>query len=116
MEFVELLALLKTFGGLLGVAALVTVLINIGKIFKVVKDGTADKWNQGAQLLIALILFIWGLVSPDTLDLGKVDAFAQEVADLGILIVPIIPILIKWGTAVYGWIKGLPILGYSNTK
>lgn len=55
---VDIDALVSSLPGLAGVAALITLLVNVGKRFGLVKDGQAPTWSAGLNLLALIGLFI----------------------------------------------------------
>lgn len=105
-----LLNLLLTLGG---VMSLLTVLVNVGKVVGVVKDGTASTWARGLNLLAVGALFILGTWYPDV-DIQQVDALAAQVAELGVGILAILPVMMKLSGSVHNAVRGLKIIGHSN--
>jgi len=102
------------FGLMLGYAAVVSLLVNIGKLLKWVKDGTADKWVAGANLVGVLVLYVSRIVFPD-FDPFKVDSILGEVALVGGYIFGFIGMLVE-SKITYFAAKGLPIIGASNSQ
>ena len=100
-------------GTLLGFAAFVMVLVNILKYFGVVKDGTADKWVAGLNLLGILLLYFTRLVRPE-FDVLPVDATLKEVAVVGTAILSYV-IMIGGSRLSYEAVRNLPLIGKSNT-
>lgn len=76
------LNILIQIGGLVGVAAAIAALINVGKTFGLVKDGDAGAWSAALNLIALAVLVALKLYRPD-LDLEELDvqigAFAQVV-------------------------------------
>lgn len=76
------LNILIQIGGLIGVAAAIAALINVGKTFGLVKDGDAGAWSAALNLVALAVLVALKLYRPD-IDLEKVDvqvgAFAQVI-------------------------------------
>lgn len=107
-------SILAQFATLLGFAAMVSVIINILKYFKVVKDGTADKWVAGFNFLGVLALFIIRLVNPD-LDISLIDKNIGQFAIFAQYVLSFIVTLLG-SKATYLATKGLPLIGKSNTE
>lgn len=76
MTFEQLIA---TFASLGGVAALIAVLINIGKTIGWVKDGQAPTWSAGANLIGLIALFVLQATGHTDLVPG-LDTQASELA------------------------------------
>jgi hypothetical protein len=102
---------LVIFATLLGFSALVSFLVNTGKFFGIVKDGDADKWVAGLNLIGVLALYAVKLFIPD-FDPVPIDAAMQEIAAVGVFIFGYLSMI--FGSRVtYGLTKGLPIVGKS---
>jgi hypothetical protein len=74
-----LVSLTVQFFSLLGVAALIAVLVNLGKIIGVVKDGTAMYWASGLGLIAFVTLAVLGIFRPD-LSTVFLDHVALQIA------------------------------------
>lgn len=98
---------------LLGFAAFVMMLVNILKAFGVVKDGTADKWVAGFNLLGVVLLYSMRLIQPD-FDVLPVDAVFKEVAYVGTYILSFI-VMVGGSRLSYLAVRNLPLIGKSNT-
>jgi len=95
-----------------GFAALVTVIVNILKAFKVVKDGQAPTWSFVMNLIGFVAFSIVGLVNPG-FDAGAIDPTLQAVASvlvtlLELVTMPAISKLVHDLT-----MKTVPVLGFS---
>lgn len=105
--FTDVLAIL---GGLGFLGGFISVLVNIGKALKVVKDGTGDQWFQGLNILAFLVV--------GTILVFKVpvDWTAVNVV-LGVLI-SILGFVLQLitGKGTYVVTKGLPLIGYSYSE
>lgn len=103
---------------LVGIIALSTVIINILKMFGVVKDG--EGVAKAVNTILTLVLTGIGMFFPDLLSfVPAVDELAQHMADLGGLIILAIPIVIKIGNTLHDWFTGIPlvnkVIGYQLT-
>lgn len=105
---------LLEFSALIGFAALVSFIVNILKVFGVVKDGTADKWVAGFNLAGVLILYAVRLFVPD-LNILPVDSILGEIAVVGGVIFSYITMLLGSKLTYYA-AKGLPLVGKSNSE
>lgn len=96
-----------------GFAVLVSLLVNLGKKIGLVKDGYADKWHAGLQILVFILVAsidIFGL----EIDLLQVDNVAGLVADLGAILLGILGML-GIGGFTYSKVRGvIPGVGFSH--
>ena len=102
------------FTSLAGIAALISLIINVLKVFGVVKDGTAQMWSAGLNLAAMAILFALKIFVPDA-DITAVD---QKIS----LLVPVLTTVLGYivqllsSKLTYFAVKGLPIVGRSNSE
>lgn len=99
-----------------GVGALIPVLVNFGKAFGWIQDGTAPQWFVGLQLLALNLLFVAKLAG--VVDVAGIDAGLAQLAQLLALVLAII-LQIGVGKITYWLVRGrelfkLPI-GFSHT-
>jgi hypothetical protein len=104
---------------LVGFGMLISFLVGILKYFGVVKDGTADKWVAGFNLLGMIFVFIAINFFPQ-LNLPAID---QNILSLvGVLNIIWSYVLTLFGSKIAYWLsRGLPVIGKSfsldeNTK
>ena len=103
--------LLVIFATLAGFGALVSLLVNVGKYFGIVKDGTADKWVAGLNLVGLVALFVIKTWFPQ-IDIMQLDAnLGAFVIVLTVVFDYIITIL--GSKLTYLAVKNLPIIGKS---
>ena len=107
--------LIVMFASLVGYAALVAVVINVLKFFKVIKDGDADTWNAGANLLGLVALFIFTLVRPDALVM--IPGIDQNLQAVAAFLSYVFTFVVQIGVsrAAHAAIKGTPVIGTSYT-
>jgi hypothetical protein len=98
---------------LLGLAAFIALLVNVLKLLKVVKDGTADKWVAGFNLAGMLVIYLLGIFKVQV-DLEGVDAQFAELAVVGNFILQYV-ISLLGSKATYFAVKDLPVIGKSNS-
>jgi hypothetical protein len=67
------------FASLVGVSKLVAALVNLLKLTGLVKDGTANKWAAGMNLVAFITLVLLGVFRPD-LTMSILDGFAGQIA------------------------------------
>ena len=96
---------------LAGFAALVSVLVNVGKFLGIVQDGTADKWVAGANLVGIIGLFILRTYFPGV-PVEGVDKTMLEIAEFGGYVMGFV-VMIFGSKLTYKAVSGLPIVGKS---
>lgn len=101
-------------GVLIGFSALVSLIVNVLKFFGVVQDGTADKWVASFNLLGVLALFATRLFIPG-FDPVPVDSVMGQIASVGVYIMSFV-VMIFGSKLTYVAVKGLPIIGKSNSE
>jgi hypothetical protein len=111
-----ILKLAMGFGSLVGVAALVTVLINALKALGLVKDGTAGRWSAGLNLVAFLALAYFAVFQP-SLALEVLDGYAGQIATVLLFVLGYL-VQIFTSPAVHTQLKAmaLPLLGTSQSK
>lgn len=103
--------LLAQWLGLAGIAALIAVLINVGKLAGVVKDGQAQTWSAGLNLAGLIALFVLRIFKPD-FDIGIIDEQAAALANAAVVIIGYITQLLSSKLAHLAF-KNVPMLGTS---
>lgn len=116
-------SILLEFGTLLGFAAFVSMLINVGKMIHwrdkegntvyLIPDGTADKWIAGLNLAGVIALYIIRLVIPE-FDVLQVDTLLGEIALAGTYLLGFVLMLVGSKITYFGT-RGLPVIGTSNS-
>lgn len=104
--------LIAQFIGLMGVAALIAMLINLLKMVGVIKDGDAQKWSAGLNLA-ALIAFIVLRTFYPAIDIAGLDEAAQAVATIGAVVLTYLAQILGAGIS-YKIVRGLPGIGFSH--
>lgn len=99
--------IIQTVVGLAGLGSLISILVNLGKLVGIVKDGTSDMWFKGLNLLafIAVAIVYWVNVP---VDFGQVDEVLKVLASVLGLVVQLFG-----GKVAYNTIKGTPFVGFS---
>lgn len=98
---------------LLGFAAFISLVVNILKFFGVVKDGTADKWVAGFNLVGILALYFVRLFLP-TFDPLPIDNVLAQIAAVGGFILSYLTMI--FGSKItYKAVRGLPMVGKSHS-
>lgn len=110
MDFAGLTALLASLGG---VAAAMTMLVNLGKRVNIVKSGTADQWVKGMNFVALLGLWALGKYFPDV-SIAGVDSLAAQVAEIGVTVLAWFPVANRISGATHTYIKGTALLGASS--
>lgn len=100
--------------GLAGFAALIALLINIGKAAGWVKDGQAPIVSAALNLLGLAGLLAAKVFAPD-IDLAGVDAQVSDFVQVGVVVTTyVLQLLASKGANAA--IKGVPVVGYSHTE
>ena len=104
---------LALFAGLVGFPAFVTVLVNVLKVFGVVKDGEATKYVAGFNAVGLLALLVALAVVPG-LDILAVD---QNLAGLASFLTALLGFVVQMGVSKFSHtqIRGVPLIGKSNS-
>lgn len=102
--------LLKLLASCVGYGALVSVVVNILKFFKVVQDDTANSWLLGFQLLGIVLLFVAQFIPG--VDIPKIDLIMGGLAELLTLV---LALLISIGASrfTHAMVRGMPVIGKS---
>lgn len=95
-----------------GFAALVAVLVNIGKTIKLVPDGLAPTVSTGLNLVGLIVLYVMGIVKPD-FNIEQMDSVAGTLAQILALTFGLIWQLIASRLTHEKALKGLPLIGKS---
>ncbi len=109
-------ALFAQFLALGGVASVVSMLVNFGKAFGIVKDGDALNWTTGLNLVGLCLLFVAHLAG--VTDFGQIDQSLATVAQLGALVLALV-LQVGVSRLTHVFVRGaelfkLPI-GFSHT-
>ena len=75
----DLFTLLSKYAALEGIAAFVAVLINLGKVVGIVKDGTSAKWSLGLNSVLFALVVIAGLFAAP-IEQSTIDTVARVLA------------------------------------
>lgn len=107
----ELGNLVGQLGALVGVGALVAALVNIGKSAGLVKDGQAQVYSTGLNLVALVALFALKVWAPQ-IDVANLDATAGQIANAALVVFGLLVQLYgaKWA---HGALTGVPGVGKS---
>jgi hypothetical protein len=103
------LDLALSFGGLVGVAGVITVLVNLLKLLGWVADGTSDTWIAVLNLVAFVILAAIKVFNPQ-ITTAILDEQAARLATLGVFALGYLTQIIG-SKQIYKLIRGLPIIG-----
>lgn len=106
--------LISDWVGLAGVAALIALLINIGKTAGLIKDGQAGTVSAGLNLLGLAGMFALRVFAPDA-DIPAIDAQLSSFAQVGLVVLTYVSqLLVSKGAHLA--VKGVPVIGKSFDK
>ena len=101
------------FASLVGMSQLVAVIVNLLKVFGLVKDGTASQWAAGINLAGFVVLVVFGVFRPD-LALDVLDGIAGQVAMVLLFVLGFITQIIGSKVTHVGLSKAsVPLIGKS---
>ncbi len=103
--------LIAQYGGLVGVAAVVGLLVNVLKSAGVVQDGQAQTWSAGFNLVGMAGMLALKVFQPD-FDFAGMDAQAAQFASVAAVVVGYILQLLS-SKATNSAVRGVPIVGKS---
>jgi hypothetical protein len=103
------LDLALSFGGLVGVAGVITVLVNLLKLIGWVADGTSDTWIAVLNLVAFVTLAAIKVFNPQ-ITTAILDEQAARLATLGVFALGYLTQIIG-SKQIYKLIRGLPIIG-----
>jgi len=106
--------LLLQFGELAGFAALVTFVVNALKSTGVVKDGQAQNWVAGLNLLGLAGLLAVNVFNPE-LDVTAIDAEIGEFTQVAMVVFAYIFQMLS-SRVSYLAVKNVPVIGKSNSQ
>jgi hypothetical protein len=93
-------SLVLQLAGLVGWAALIALLVNVGKTFGWVKDDDGGLWATGGNIVGLIVLFALKIWKPG-LDVGQADSVLAQIAQaLGILFKLLLPLLLQMGVSL----------------
>jgi hypothetical protein len=99
-----------------GFALLISAIVNVLKVFKVVPDGAATMAFNITNVVVAVGLGVWAYFNPAILDkLPAVDSIAGALGNMLMVLITIFGASLLKEKA-YESLKGLPVLGHSNSK
>ena len=107
-------SMIQQFGALAGVAALITIIVNVLKQFGVVKDGTAQNWVAGLNLAGLAALISLRVFMPDV-DIAALDSQAAQIA---VLLAVVAAYISEMGLSklTHKLLSGVPAIGKSFSK
>ena len=111
VDFDGLLASLKNLGG---IAALIAVLVNVGKRFNIVKDGQSGSWSAGLNIL-ALIGLLFAQSDGYTNLIPVIDAQAGQFSEVISVVLAFAFQLFVSRKTHASVLSGLPLIGKSHT-
>lgn len=106
-------ALVVQYGSLVGVAAVIAVVINLLKVFGLVKDGQAPIYSTGLNVLCLAVLFALQIFAPEV-DVAGVDATAAKFAEAAMVVIGFF-VQIGGAKLVHSLLKGVPLVGKSHS-
>jgi hypothetical protein len=111
MDFTNLGA---QWAGLAGFAALIALLINVGKVAGVVKDGQAATWSAGLNLVGLVGLLALQVFKPEV-DIAGVDSQVMGLVQVGVVMFTYVLQLLE-SKLTHIALKGIPVAGKSFSE
>jgi len=111
-----LMQLITMFASLAGVAALVAVLVQLGKFIGLIKDDTAHKWAAGLNLVAFIVFAVFGIFNPNIV-YEVLDGYAAQIAAVALFVLGFLTQMTT-SKPFYTYFKNarVPYLGYSNPR
>ena len=106
--------LVTQFVALAGIAALISVVVNLLKVAGVVKDGQSDYYVVGLNLFGLVVLFAFRVFQPASINLPGWDASAASIAQILTIVLGFIGQL-GVSRVSYAATKGMPLIGKTFT-
>lgn len=104
--------LLPDWYALVGVAALITLLINLGKKFGIVKDGMAPTWSAGLNLIGLALLLMTRQYFPD-MDINGLDGEITKFVEVAAVVVAYI-VQLTGSKYFHSLLRSVPLVGASH--
>jgi hypothetical protein len=117
MDLLDLILKLAVgFGSLVGVAALISAIIDVLKTLGVVADGTAGRWSAGLNLVAFAVLVYFAIFQPQ-IATQVLDGYAGQIAMILLFVLGYL-VQIFTASGVHDQLKAMriPLLGASSTK
>jgi hypothetical protein len=108
-----LLGFVEQLMALGGFAALIAVVINVGKSVGLIPDGHAGTWAVGLNLAGLIGLFVAGIVAPEFDAVGLSGNMAQVAEILSLIFAFIVQNWVSKGTHEVFSSGGVPVIGKS---
>lgn len=99
------------FAALAGFSALIAVVVNILKIFNLVKEDQAPLWVGGANLICILVMYGLRIFKPE-FDFTTLNPIAAEAATVATFILAYVSQLLVSKVTHFA-VKGIPMVGKS---
>lgn len=95
-------------------SSFVMLLINVGKLAGIVKDGTAPTWNMVLSAIVLAGAIVFKVFNPDLLAETASETLNIVIEIAGVLFT-FLGIQVPLTAKIYDNVRGLPIVGYSQT-
>ena len=99
------------YGSLIGVAALIAVLINIGKVIGWVKEETAKTWSALLNLAFLVAFVLLKVFAPDF----STEMLDEQAAELAKVAAFVLAYVVQLGSSTFTHmlVRGIPLIGKS---
>lgn len=112
MELVT--SLFNEWGGLIGIAAAISMVIGLMKTFGWVKDGQSQTWSAGLNLL-GLAAFFYVKTAYPNVDMQQVDTAVGNFVNVATIVISYV-VSLGVSKLTYVATKNVPLIGKSFTK
>lgn len=110
----DLPGLLGQWAILGGFAAVIALLINVGKTIGLIKDGQAPNWSLGLNLAGLVVFFLVKVFAPDT-DVTAANDVANQLAQAGVIILTVV-MQLATSKGTNAAVRGTKVIGKSHSK
>ena len=106
--------LLAQYAGLVGVAALIALVINVLKTLGIVTDGTAQNWSAGLNLVCLTGLLVLQIFAPQ-IDVAILDAKIAGLVEVGVVVLGYVLQLLG-SRVTHSIVSGVALIGKSFSE
>lgn len=110
----QILKGLLEWGALAGFAALVALVINVLKLFSLVKDGQAQTWSAAINLLGMIGFIAYKIINP-SFDPAGIDSQIGQIVQIAQILLGYV-MQLGVSKITHSAVRNVPVIGKSNTQ